>query len=77
MDKIRSFEETAESYINNGGDIVATSVDMQCHSNTVRYRLNRMKELTGAKNQTDHELFRDLSVAYVVCAVLSRNNSID
>lgn len=74
LDKVKAFEDTIKVYINNGGDVVATSVDMQCHPNTVRYRLNRMKELTGAKNQTDHELFRDLSIAYVVSAVLSRKN---
>lgn len=74
LNKVKSFEDTIKVYINNGGDVVATSVDMQCHPNTVRYRLNRMKELTGAKNQTDHELFRDLSIAYVVSAVLSRKD---
>lgn len=66
IEKLKGYEDTIKSYIHNGGDVVATSLDLHCHSNTIRYRLNRMKALTGAPNETDHELFRDLSIAYIV-----------
>lgn len=69
MQKLKGFEDTITAYINNGGDIVAASVDLCCHANTVRYRLGKMKELVGAKDETDHELFRDLSIAYVVNSI--------
>ena len=72
MAKLKGYEETVSSYIRNGGDVVATSVDMGCHSNTIRYRLNKMKEQVNAPNETDHELFRDLSIAYMVAKVLAR-----
>ncbi|MBQ1471760.1 MAG: helix-turn-helix domain-containing protein, partial [Eubacterium sp.] len=48
-----------------GGDIL-TAAALHCHANTVRYRLARMKELLGSPDRTDHELFRDLAVAYMV-----------
>lgn len=71
--KLKGYEQTIESYINNGGDIVATSVDLNCHANTIRYRLNKMKSLVGSKNETDHELFRDLSIAYAIHVVSSKD----
>lgn len=70
MTKVAEYKDTIAAYIRNGGDIVATSLDLSCHSNTVRYRLNKIKELVNAPNETDHELFRDLSIAYVVSKVL-------
>ncbi len=73
MDKLKGFEETIKSYINNGGDVIATSLDLKCHANTIRYRLNKMKMILGNKNETDHELFRDLSIAYLVAKYLSKN----
>lgn len=72
MLRLKGYEETVSSYIRNGGDVVATSVDLGCHSNTIRYRLNKMKELVNAPNETDHEFFRDLSIAYMVAKVLTR-----
>lgn len=68
MSKLAGYEDTIKSYVNNGGDVVAASLDLHCHANTVRYRLNKMKELVGAKNETDHELFRDLSICYAINA---------
>ena len=66
MTKLEGYEDTITAYVNNGGDVVATSLDLHCHPNTIRYRLNKMKELVGAKNETDHELYRDLSICYAV-----------
>ena len=48
------------------GDIDTAAAALHCHANTVRYRLARMKELLGSPDRTDHELFRDLAVAYMV-----------
>ncbi len=66
LDKLSGYADTIKAYIHNGGDVVATSLDLHCHANTVRYRLNKMKTLADAPNETDHELFRDLSIAYLV-----------
>lgn len=72
LSKLKGYEDTIEAYVNNGGDVIATSINLNCHANTIRYRINKMKELVGAKNETDHELFRDLSIAYAVASVLSK-----
>ena len=69
---MKGYEDTIEAYVNNGGDVIATSINLNCHANTIRYRINKMKDLVGAKNETDHELFRDLSIAYAVASVLSK-----
>ncbi len=66
LDGVDSYEETISSYVRNGGDISATAIDLKVHPNTVRYRLARIKELTGDPDQTDHQLFRDLFIAYSV-----------
>lgn len=73
LGRLQGYEETIASYIKNGGDIIATSVDLGCHANTIRYRLNKIKDLVQVPNQTDHELFRDLSIAYMVVHTNSRN----
>ena len=72
LSKLKGYEDTIEAYVNNGGDVIATSINLNCHANTIRYRINKMKDLVGAKNETDHELFRDLSIAYAVASVLSK-----
>ena len=66
MTQLEGYEDTIAAFVKNGGDIIAASVDLGCHANTVRYRLTKMKELLHAKKETDHELFRDLSIAYLV-----------
>ena len=66
LKQLAGYEETISAYVKNGGDVVATSVDLCCHANTVRYRLHRMKALVHAPGETDHELFRDLSIAYLI-----------
>lgn len=72
--RLQGYEETIASYIKNGGDIIATSVDLECHANTIRYRLNKIKALAQVPNQTDYELFRDLSIAYMVMHTNSRSS---
>lgn len=76
LSRLKGYEETIEAYINNGGDIIATSINLNCHANTIRYRLSKMKELAGAEDETDHELFRDLSIAYAVASILSKNKNL-
>lgn len=73
LDKLKDYKDTIKSYIHNGGDVVATSLDLHCHANTIRYRLNKMKTIADAPNETDHELFRDLSIAYIVMKTLENS----
>lgn len=39
---------TALCYLDNGGRLSATAAELHIHANTVRYRLDRLVELTGA-----------------------------
>ena len=39
--------DTLEAYFENGGAAAPTSRALHCHPNTVRYRLRRIRELTG------------------------------
>jgi len=41
--------ETAVEYIENNGDIKSTAEDLIQHSNTVRYRLNKISEILNAE----------------------------
>ena len=38
---------TAKSYVDNNGSIKETSRDLHQHINTIRYRINKIKEITG------------------------------
>lgn len=65
-EQLDGYQETISAYVKGGGDILTAAAALHCHANTVRYRLARMKELLGSPDRTDHELFRDLAVAYMV-----------
>lgn len=57
---------TAEEYAAAGGDIAKTSASLHCHQNTVRYRLGRIRKLTGLQDVTDSELYLQLKTALVI-----------
>ena len=59
-------QETAQEYIRNGGDITRTAADLHCHQNTIRYRLGRIRELTGLQAVTDSELYLQLKTALLI-----------
>lgn len=59
-------QETAQEYIKNGGDIARTAAVLHCHQNTIRYRLGRIRELTGLQNVTDSELYLQLKAALLI-----------
>lgn len=59
--------KTAVIWVRNGGDFVATASALACHQNTIRYRINRIKELTEPASSvdliTDFQLYERLSSA--------------
>lgn len=67
--------ETASIWVQTGGDLMQTADRLGCHQNTVRYRINRIRELTepgtGEPNAgrnadrpvTDFQLYERLSAA--------------
>ena len=70
--------ETARIWVENGGDLVQTADQLGCHQNTVRYRINRIRELTepgvsgldagrnAGRQVTDFQLYERLSAALKV-----------
>ncbi|MCR4669050.1 MAG: PucR family transcriptional regulator [Clostridia bacterium] len=69
--------DTASCYIKNGGDINAASIDLGCHANTVRYRIANMKKAVGMPDSTDHEFFRDVSIALAVHGIRQNRKASD
>lgn len=58
--------ETAFAYVAAGGEIGRAAELLCCHANTVRYRLGRIRELTGLGGCTDAELFLQLRLAAAI-----------
>ena len=58
--------ETVKEYLASGGDVTKTSIALHCHQNTVRYRLGKIRELTGLTAASDSELFMQLKIAAVI-----------
>ena len=55
-----------KEYLASGGDVTKTSAALHCHQNTVRYRLGKIRELTGLTAASDSELFMQLKIAAVI-----------
>ena len=54
--------ETIIEYVKDGGDIVRTAGHFQCHPNTIRYRISKVKELTGLEYCTEFEFYERISL---------------
>lgn len=61
--------ETAEVYVDNGGDLMATASAMNCHQNTIRYRVSKIKELTGKTSVSEYEFYKTLSLAISIARI--------
>lgn len=58
--------DTVSTYVSAGGDTAKTASALHCHQNTVRYRLGRIRDLTGLQDATDAELFLQLKTALAI-----------
>ena len=54
--------ETAARYVDNEGDIISTAREMHQHPNTVRYRINKLKQLFDNHNDGYVELYLTMKV---------------
>ena len=57
------YMEAAEALVRNGGDIAKAADAFGCHQNTIRYKIARMRELTGSQSETENEFYMNLSLA--------------
>ncbi|MCI8609896.1 MAG: PucR family transcriptional regulator [Firmicutes bacterium] len=55
--------QTVISFVVCNGDIGATATACNCHANTVRYRLSKVRELLGQEGATEQAFYEELSVA--------------
>lgn len=62
LDK-EEFFNTCLLYVQDKGDVSATARDCACHPNTIRYRLAKIKEMTGLEQETDAEFYAEISAA--------------
>ncbi len=65
--------KTAVKYIENNGNIKATSEELFQHGNTVRYRINRINEIFNENCKIEH-FYEELAVAIRIYALF--NNSL-
>ena len=67
LDPIREFDRrydgelfrTAELYVKKNGDVKAVAGELHLHRNTIRYRMNKIRELVGGEGDIrfDEQLF--------------------
>ena len=62
LDKL-DYMETATTLVRCGGDIAKAADIYGCHQNTIRYKIARIKELTGTTGETENEFYMNLSLA--------------
>ena len=62
MDK-PDYMEAAFILVKCGGDIAKAAASYGCHQNTIRYKIARMRELTGSCGETEQEFYMNLSLA--------------
>ncbi len=62
MDK-PDYMEAAFTLVKCGGDIAKAAASYGCHQNTIRYKIARMRELTGTCGESEQEFYMNLSLA--------------
>lgn len=60
------YAEAAEAFIRSGGDIAQAAERFACHANTIRYKLSRIRELTGATDESENDFYMNLSLAFKI-----------
>jgi len=71
-DEIKSgrLKETLLNYVKNDGDINRTAEDLFQHQNTIRYRVNRVKQLLGFEEE-NIRFFENISLAYKIHNIIN------
>ena len=63
-------KETLLNYVKNDGDINRTAEDLFQHQNTIRYRVNRVKQLLGFEEE-NIRFFENISLAYKIHNIIN------
>ena len=59
----QDFYETLQAFTICRGDIFKTASTLNCHHNTVRYRLSKIKQFLYSEEMSDQEFYTDISLA--------------
>ncbi|WP_406541581.1 PucR family transcriptional regulator [Clostridium ljungdahlii] len=70
-DKYHMLLETIKAYITNRLEIVPTAKSLFTHYNTIKYRLNRIVELTGL-DFTDYQTIFQLQLSFLIMDMLEQ-----
>jgi len=62
-------KETVLAYVKNDGDINETAKELYQHQNTIRYRINRVKQLLGFEEE-NIQFFENISLAYKIYNII-------
>lgn len=69
--------DTAITLTHCQGDLYAVSQILDCHPNTIRYRIEKLKQLTNMEQFSDYEFYSQLSIAIKTHLIKSGINSSD
>lgn len=64
---------TAIKYIENDGNVKRTSEELFQHDNTIRYRINKMKEILGMEDM-DGSFYEQLSIAIKIHKIIDKKS---
>ncbi len=59
----QDFYDTVQAFTLCRGDIFKTASTLNCHHNTVRYRLSKIKQFLYSEDMSDQEFYADISLA--------------
>ena len=54
---------TVKQLVLHGGDALQTADCFDCHQNTIRYRMNKIKALLGLESETEQDFYAILASA--------------
>ncbi|MEW9082485.1 PucR family transcriptional regulator [Caldanaerobacter subterraneus] len=69
--------KTAISYVENDGDLYKTAKDMFQHVNTIRYRINKIKEILHMEHLNNNNFYEQLSIAIKIYKLLDNKLNLD
>ena len=55
--------ETVKQLVLHGGDALQAADCFDCHQNTIRYRMNKIKTLLGLESETEQDFYAILASA--------------
>jgi carbohydrate diacid regulator len=68
-EEIEDYQELLQTFVKNNGSIKKTSEEYYIHKNTLQYRLNKLKDITGYDPRT----IEGIVVLYIAFLIYKMN----